>query len=316
MHDARLSNYIRHMRRGDFELAWQISDSVLRERLCISSNYRPRKTKSLWTGTPLAGKQVSIRCYHGLGDTIQFIRYAPLLQANTAELTVWAQSTLIRLLQAVRGIDRILPLHKRTSDGEHDVEVEVMELPYIFRTTLETIPAAVPYIEVDPAPSVEETLMVGIAWRGGYWDHRRDIPFSLIRKLAEIRGVTFYVLQKYPGNNECHDRFKRVIDSRSDALTTARIMRGLDLVISIDSMPAHLAGALGLPTWTLLSTEADWRWMEDREDSPWYPTMRLFRQSRPGEWEPVLERVAVELARLTNQRTKNTSRPATDIGGP
>jgi hypothetical protein len=302
------------MRRGDFELAWQISDSVLRERLCISSNYRPRKTKSLWTGTPLAGKQVSIRCYHGLGDTIQFIRYALLLQANTAQLTVWAQSTLITLLQTVRGIDRILPLHRRTAEGEHEVDVEVMELPYIFRTTLETIPAAVPYIEVDAAPMVEENLVVGIAWRGGYWDRRRDISFSLIRNLAEIPGVTFYVFAKI--SRQCHDRFKRVIDYHSDALTTARIMRGLDLVISIDSMLAHLARALGLPTWTLLSTEADWRWMEDREDSPWYPTMRLFRQSRPGEWEPVLERVAVELARLTNQRTKNTSRPATDIGGP
>jgi hypothetical protein len=213
------------MRRGEFELAWQISDSVLRERLSIPSNYRPRKTKSLWTGTPLAGKRVSIHCHHGLGDTIQFIRHAPLLQAKTAELTVWAQSTLITLLQTVRGIDRILPLHRRTPDGEHDVEVEVMELPYIFRTTLETIPAAVPYIEVDAAPMVQENLVVGIAWRGGYWDRRRDIPFSLIRNLAEIPGVTFYVLQKYPGNNECHDRFKRY---HSDALTTARIMRGLD----------------------------------------------------------------------------------------
>jgi hypothetical protein len=205
------------------------------------------------------------------------------------------------VLQKVKGIGRILPLRHETPGPEDTIEVEVMELPYIFRTTVESIPATVPYIEVDAAPIAEDSFNVGIAWRGGYWDRRRDVPFSLMRRLADVTGVTFYALQKYLGPNECDARFNRVIGPDSDGLTTARAMRGLHLVISIDSMPAHLAGALGLPVWTLLSTDADWRWMENREDSPWYPTMRLFRQSRPGEWEPVIERVAVELGEMTRR---------------
>jgi len=263
-------------------------------------DYLPRHFQSVWTGTPLERKRVLIRCYHGLGDTIQFIRYAPLLRAKAAELAVWAQPALMTLLEGVQGIDRILPLHDGTPDWERDADVEVMELPYIFRTTAETIPSTVPYIHVDPAPVRHDNFAVGIAWRGGDWDPRRDIPFSVITRLTKVPGVTFNALQKDAGPSERHEALRPVIHSSSDALATARIMRGLDLVISVDSMPAHLAGALGVPTWTLLHTGADWRWMEDRdrEHRPWYPTMRLFRQSAPGEWEPVIARVAMELARL------------------
>lgn len=141
-------------------------------------------------------------------------------------------------------------LRHEVPEPADDIEVEVMELPYIFRTMLENIPAAVPYIEIGGAPAAQETLKVGLAWRGGYWDRRRDVPFSLARTLADVPGVVLYGLQKY--TDECDARIKSVGGPHSDDLTTARVMRDLHLVISIDSMSAHLAGALGLPVWTLL----------------------------------------------------------------
>ena len=290
------------MRRGDFEEAWQISDSIVRERVSTPLGRREGRAKCLWDRTALSGKHVWIRCHHGLGDTIQFARYVPLVKATAAEVTVCTQTTLISLLQRLKGADRVLPLRDETPKSAEATEVEIMELPYIFRTTLESVSAAVPYFELGDAPGPKDNFGVGLSWRGGYWDRRRDIPFSLIRRLADVTGATFYALQKYPGRDEDDPRVKYLVGQHFDGLATARVMRQLHLVISIDSMPAHLAGALGLPVWTLLRADSDWRWMENRDDSPWYPTMRLFRQSRADAWEPVIERVAVELdkmARLT-----------------
>jgi hypothetical protein len=173
-----------------------------------------------------------------------------------------------------------------------------MELSYVFRSTVETIPSAVPYIDLTPAPLDSRGFKVGLVWRAGDWDRRRNVPFSLIRSLADIPGIAFYALQQNQSPRERDPKIKYVLAPEGDVLSTARIMAALDLVISIDSMPAHLAGALALPTWTLLHKNADWRWMRDRKDSPWYPTMHLFRQRRPGEWTPVINRVARELATI------------------
>ena len=127
----------------------------------------------------------------------------------------------------------------------------------------------------------------------------------MVTKLAEVPEVTFYVLQQDAAYDERHERFTPILDPMGDALATAQVVRSLDLVISVDSMPAHLAGALGVQTWTLLQRDADWRWMIEREDSPWYPTMRLFRQEQPQRWEPVLSRVLVELRQLKELRDKH-----------
>ena len=298
------------MRRGEFEAAWQISDSILAERLNTPWHKLPRHVRHLWNGKPLDGKRVVVRCYHGLGDTVQFIRYVPMLRAKTAEVTVCAQRTLIPLLKTMDGLGRIMPLHNGTPEYERDADVEVMELPYLFRTTLGSIPVSVPYFNVEPAPINKENVRVGIAWRGGPWDRRRDVPFRLITKLTEVPGTTFYALDKYPFRNELYERIRYVIDAESDALATARIIRAMDLVISIDSLPAHLAGALGVPTWVLLPTDPDWRWMESRDDSPWYPTMRLFRQNQAGDWNPVVERVQTELTRLRELHLQMKDRQA------
>jgi hypothetical protein len=305
MHGSPLERYICHMRRCDFETAWEISDSIVPERVSTPLGRRQRRAKCLWDGTALSGKRVWIRCHHGLGDTIQFARYAPLVKASAAEVTICTQKTLISLLQKLKGIDRVLPLRDETPKSAEATEVEIMELPYIFRTTLDSMPAVVPYFELGDAPGPRDNFSVGVAWRAGYWDRRRDMPFSLIRTLVDVPGATFYALQKYPWRDEYDPRLIYLVDQHFDGLATARVMRQLHLVISIDSMPAHLAGALGLPVWTLLRADSDWRWMEHRDDSPWYPTMRLFRQRRAGAWEPVIERVAVELNKMARATRAN-----------
>jgi hypothetical protein len=293
------AQWMEHMRRGEFDRAWRNSDILLRQHLAAPPDAHdvPRHQQVVWNGASLHGKRVLVRCYHGLGDTIQFIRYVPLLKTIAAHVTVWAQPSLITLLSTACGIDRIISLHDGTPDCDYDVDVEVMELPYVFRTTVETIPARIPYLHVDASALDNCKMKVGLVWRGGDWDPRRDVPFDLLTRLAEIQEISFYVLQQETAAWEDHQSFKTILPPNADALTTARVMRALDLVVSIDSMPAHLAGALGIRTWTLLQKDADWRWMSDRRDSPWYPTMRLFRQQQPGDWETVVAQVKTELRR-------------------
>ncbi|HEX7241941.1 MAG TPA: glycosyltransferase family 9 protein [Longimicrobiaceae bacterium] len=290
--------WTRHMRRGEFDAAWEVSDAVLRARAGRPCWHLPRHEQHVWDGTPVEGKRVLVRCYHGLGDTLQFIRYVPLLAAVAAEVTVWAQPALLPLLRTIRGVGRLLPLHDGDPGVEFDVDVEVMELAHVFRSTLRTLPAGIPYLHADPAPLRRDgRLAVGVVWRAGDWDGRRSVPFPLLAPLAEIPGVELHVLQRGPALAERPAGWG--VDSGSDdPLEAARVMRALDLVVTVDSMPAHLAGALGVPVLTLLHSDPDWRWMEGRDDSPWYPTMRLLRQERPGEWEPVIEKVAEELRRL------------------
>ena len=284
------------MRRGDFEAAWKVSDEVLRARAGVPCAHLPRHEQWVWDGSPVRGKRVLVRCYHGLGDTLQFIRFAPQLKKVAREVTVWAQPELIPLLATARGIDRLLPLHDGAPDVEYDVDVEVMELAHLFRATPRTLPDTVPYLHADPAPLRRDgRLAVGLVWRAGGWDERRSIPSHLLAPLAEVPGVDFHVLQRGPGLAE-RPEWLGTVSGSDDVLQTARAMKALDLVITVDSMPAHLAGALGVPVWTLLHSDPDWRWMEGRDDSPWYPTMRLFRQARPGAWEDVVARVAAALA--------------------
>src|SRR5688500_9698478 len=143
--------WLQFARRGDFERAWQVSDRVLQRHARQPDTDRPRHEQSIWMGGPLDGARVLVRCYHGLGDTIQFIRYARALRAIARGVIVWAQPSLLRLLESVEGIDRLLPLDDGTPGTEYDVDVEVMELPFIFRSTLATIPNDIPYIAVAPA---------------------------------------------------------------------------------------------------------------------------------------------------------------------
>jgi hypothetical protein len=297
-HKDEADRWTELMLRGDFAAAWKISDELLQRVRNQDHRSTPRHEQNVWDGTSVDGKRVLLRCYHGLGDTIQFIRYAAPLKTLAAEVIVWMQPTLIPLLGGVKGIDRVLPLHDGAPDVEYDVDLELNELSYLFRTTLETIPAGVPYVQVEPAPlAATDLFRVGLIWRSGDWDERRSISFEALCPLAAVEGIEWHILQRH-ADKAGWDRKLGILSGGHNPLDDARLMRALDLVISVDTMTAHLAGALGRNTWTLLSHDSDWRWMRDRQDSPWYPTMRLFRQKRAGKWDDVIGEVAAELRKV------------------
>lgn len=281
------------MRAGDFGAAWEISDAVLKERRGRPCWHWPRHEQYIWSGAPLAGKRVLVRCYHGLGDTVQFIRYLPLLREHAAEVTVWIQGELISLVNASYPCIHFIPLHDGTPDVSYDVDVEIMELPYIFRTTLNDLPAIVPYLHAPRRADLRkgDGLEVGLVWESGNWNQARSVPLNTLRTLIErFPDVTWHALQLGAALKEWPLEWGPISNSEKIA-ETATVMASLDLIISVDSFTAHLAGALGRPVWTLLPKRADWRWMENRETSPWYPTMKLFRQSRAGVWEGVINNV-------------------------
>ncbi len=298
MIDADGTEWVHAMQRGDFAAAWNISDAQLRTRGAQDHTKLPRHFQNIWNGRSLFGKRVLVRCYHGLGDTIQFIRYVALLKEVAAEVIVWVQPSLIPLLRSVKGIDQLLPLHDGVPDVEYDVDVELGELPHVFRTTLTNIPAEVPYIFVEPATlGGDARLRVGLIWVSGDWDTRRSVPFSEIQRLAQLPGIDWHILQRDARRAGWDGKLGK-ISGGDNPLDDAQVMRALDLVISVDTMTAHLAGAIGQRTWTLLPFDADWRWMIDRNDSPWYPTMRLFRQQAEGRWDTVIQDLHVNLCQI------------------
>jgi hypothetical protein len=295
--DASPDRWTEHMLRGDFSAAWRVSDAALLARQGQACWHWPRHQQYIWNGRPLAGQRVLIRCYHGLGDTVQFIRYAPLVKRVAREVIVWAQPALLPLLRTVPGIDRLLPLHEGDPGVDYDVDVEVMELPHIFRSTLSTLPSDVPYFHVQSAPRPSPKVNVGLVWSAGSWDARRSVPLLSFQPLWRVPAVYLVALQVGTALDDWpHD--ESTVFSCREVAQTAAILRSLDLLISIDSFPAHLAGALGVPVWTVLHHQADWRWMRGRRDSPWYPTMRLFRQHQADDWSEVMTEIAAALARL------------------
>lgn len=285
------------MRRGAFEEAWKFSDKILRSGLNRDYHNLPRHYQCIWDGTPLEGRRILIRCYHGLGDTIQFIRYAEMVKKIASEVIVWAQPKLLRLLESAGGIDRLLPLHNGVPETKYDVDVEVMELPHVFRTTLSTIPCKMPYLHAEPiyiSGGKKKNLSVGLVWQAGDWDRERSVPFPLIKQLLELKEIDFIILQDDAEEAGWHKGYG-IHPGEASLYDHAGIMSSLDLMITVDSMPAHLAGALNVPVWLMLGTEADWRWMENRTDSPWYPSMKLFRQEDAGDWKHVVNRIKSEL---------------------
>lgn len=290
---------MQHMRSGAFEEAWQCSDADLKARAGKPCWHLPRHVQYIWNGEPLEGKRVLIRCYHGLGDTIQFIRFAPLVKAIAKEVIIWAQPELIPLLKTAEGINKLLPLHNGSPEVEYDVDVEIMELAHIFRITQKTIPATVPYLHVEPMQlsSNDNKFKVGLVWQAGNWDASRNVPFSLLQPLAEIKNIQLIILQANTEQAGWKEGFG-INPGEFNLYDYARVIRGLDLLITVDSMPAHLAGALGVPVFTLLQKHADWRWMSDKDDSIWYKTMKLFRQNTQGDWKLLIRNVVAELEKL------------------
>ncbi len=284
-----------YMLAGDYEAAWRESDAIE-----ARGNPDPHR---FWDGQSLIGKDVLLRCLHGLGDPIQFIRYAPLIKAQARTLTIEAQPKLKQLLEAAKIADRIMTWGE--TEPPWNQQIEINELPRIFRTTLSSIPRSIPYLHLPEAAPVadplSQPLRVGLAWAASSFNRARTIPVELLLPLFETPGALFFSVQAGPEHAQLQPwayQVKSLAEESTCILQVAREMNRLDLIITVDTMTAHLAGALGRRTWTLLPFACDWRWMLKRGDTPWYPTMRLFRQTTPDNWKPVIEEVQKELTAL------------------
>jgi hypothetical protein len=284
-----------HMLGGDFESAWQESDRIAR-RGALDPN-------RLWRGCSLAGKRVVVRCLHGLGDAIQFIRFAYPLSTQTARLYVEVPGCLVTLFETIPVIDKVFSWERPGHEPrDWEEQIEVMELPRYFRTTPTNLPAGAPYLFPTCGAKLAEEegspVKVGIVCSSSAWNQVRSMPLRFLRPLFETPGCRFFSLQKdwVPTDDLPAELIPSpTLSASDDVRTTAGIIRKLDLVIAVDTMVAHLTGALGKPVWLLLGKQADWRWMMNRSDSPWYPTMKIFRQEYADDWCELVGRVAMEL---------------------
>lgn len=268
-----------------------------------------------WDGSPLDGRKILLHAEQGLGDTIQFVRYAPIVKQAGGTVILVCQKPLKRLLARCAGIDQLVAQDEPLP--RFDVHAPLLSLPRILGTTLDNIPCDVPYLSADPELVAfwkreldaldGSCLKIGIGWRGspGYRrDRQRSIPLGQFAPLMKLPGVRFFNLQKGPGAEELRQApsdwpivdLDRRLDERSGPFEdTAALMKSLDLIITADTALGHLAGALDVPAWVAVPLSPDWRWLLDRDDSPWYPSVRLFRQTRAGQWSDVFERIAEAL---------------------
>ena len=300
--------------RGDLaagfdELEW---------RLQLPGTVRPALPGAAWGGAPLAGQEILLYAEQGLGDTLQFVRYLPQVIARGGRPILAVQRSLLPLLRAnvtarVVPIDEPLPVCPW--------HVALLSLPKVLGTTLTTVPSDVPYLHATEElvelwrPRLEGLagFRVGIGWQGNRryrFDRQRSIPLVEFAPLAKVGDVRLVSLQRESEGGQLSavkDEWNVVdlgghLDHQSGAfMDTAAVMMHLDLIVTSDTSIAHLAGALGRPVWVALPMVPDWRWLLDREDCPWYPTMRLFRQCRSGDWPEVFQRLASELAVLASK---------------
>ncbi len=292
---------------GDFERGWPEYEWRLRvPGHAIAPTAAPR-----WDGGAVDGRTMLLRAEQGLGDTLQFVRFAPVLAARGARVVVETQASIERIVRTCPGIAAVVP--RGTPLPPHDLETPIASVPFRLGLTLDSIPGTVPYLAADPALAADAgrrirrngTFTVGIAWQGNPvfpQDCHRSMPLRHFAPLAAVPGVRLFSLQKGFGAEQLAaapfpvEDLGAALDTAGGAFTdTAAAMMALDLVIVSDSAVAHVAGALGRPVWVVLPLAPDWRWLLDREDTPWYPTMRLFRQRRLGEWDEVFERIAAAL---------------------
>lgn len=312
--DAHYSLALLLLQQGDFAAGWKEYEWRRRdENVPI-----PRLTlaQPQWDGSAIAHRTILLHHEQGFGDTLQFVRYVPLVVERGAKVFIGCAPELRRLLEGTPGVTRWLDWNEPLPP--FDVHCPLMSLPLTFGTTLQSIPRSVPYVYPDAA-MVEgwrkdlardtNRFKVGLVWAGNPAHHNdlnRSLPLASLAPLAQVSGVSFYSLQKGAAGQQAKDPppSLRIIDHTSalnDFADTAALISNLDLVIAVDTAVAHLAGALGKPVWTMLPFMPDWRWMLDREDSPWYPTMRLFRQLSIGDWASVIRQVTTALHDLVQR---------------
>ena len=292
------------MLQGHYESAWKESDAI---RLRGAPD--PHR---LWNGEDLRGSRVIVRSLHGFGDAVQMLRYAPLLREQASQVTFEVPPRFVELAYLFDGVDDVITW----GDGAPpqaplwDVQIEIMELPYLFRTVMKDLPFSTHYMRL-PQEAVQHVASamtrccdlsrrcrIGMVWAGGDWNPQRSMPFELLEPLLKKDAIEFWNIQ---GGVAAQDATgARMRDATAECgdglLRLAATMANLDLVLTVDTFAAHLAGALGIPAWVMLQYAADWRWMTERSDSPWYPTLRLFRQHQPQDWIGVVEDVRNALA--------------------
>jgi tetratricopeptide (TPR) repeat protein len=313
---ARFNLSTAYLTMGDFERGWEEY-----EWRWQAYNESPKKfEKPLWDGCSLNGKTILVYAEQGLGDTFQFIRYIPLLKAQGAQVIFETQQPLATILRLCPYIDHVtIPGMKKP---EFDYHIALMTLPLLFKTRIETVPANIPYLYADQnlvtlwknKLSTDKNFKIGICWNGNskYPTQalRRSVmakalPLKSLAELSSIPGVSLYSLQKMDGMDQLREipqntikQFDEDFDVKNGRfMDTAAVMKNLDLIITCDTSIAHLAGALGVPVWLLLPKPADWRWIINRDDTPWYPNMRLFNQETPHDWQTVFETIRTELTK-------------------
>jgi len=291
---------------GDYPAGWKEYEWRWQ---CSNFPYKRQKfPQPVWDGSDLTGKTILLDGEGGFGDIIQIVRYARLLAERGPRVIVGCPPELKELLQTVEGVHQILT--KGDPLPAFDVQLPMFSCPLRFGTTLETIPNSVPYIVANPdrveqaagqVRTIESVRHVGLVWCGRSMPYpNRSCPLAACAPLFDVPNVQFHSLQRDEGRSELSaapPSWKMIDhgDEMKDFADTAAIIAHLDLVITIDSAAAHLAGAMAKPVWVMLPVSADWRWMNDRDDCPWYPTMKLFRQSSLADWAGVTQRVAAAL---------------------
>ncbi len=293
--------------RGDLAEGWDEYEWRLRS----SERKGPKFPEIPWQGEALAGKHIYVQAEQGFGDTLQFARYIPLLAARGAKVTLRVHQQLLTLMR--ESLPGITVLGDRGDPAPYQCDAVLLSLPRLFKTRLETIPAAVPYLRPPEAAArrwrerlaQKSGLKVGVVWAGNpdhVNDTRRSLKLAQLEPLFDIAGTSFVSLQYGPRAADLKKlkQNKLIIEDLSpqleDYVDTAAAIGALDLVITVDTSVAHAAGAVGKPVWVLLPWVTDWRWLLNRQDNPWYPTMRLFRQNRGEDWADIIARVASELA--------------------
>jgi len=290
-----------HLLLGNLEVGFRLMES----RLAVPSPQRKLPLQR-WDGGPLAGRKLLLRAEQGFGDVFMFVRYAERLAEMGAEVYMdpfFSTEGVLATCPGLRGV-----LSGEVTVPANMLQVELLSLPHLCGTTLDNLPAAIPYLSVPPVVPNREALdaalrvsgrRIGLVWSGNpshLRQHERNLPGELLDLLAEVPGVTWFSLQK----GEVSRPGLPMVDLApllADFSATAFALSRLDGLISVDTGIVHLAGALGVPTWVLLSHLPDWRWLMDRTDSPWYPSLTLWRQDSHWDWNGVLERIAEALAR-------------------
>lgn len=302
---ARFNEALIYLLKGEFE------DGLAKYESRVAAGVTPERTFDVprWDGEALGGRTIFLSTEQGFGDAIHFVRYAPLVAAKGGRVVLETAAPLTRLFRSVAGISQMI--HPDEPLPPIDCHAPLLSLAHILHTRIETIPAEVPYL-APPAESRarwqakardDGRLRVGLAWAGNPGhskDAGRSIPFETIRPLLAIPRVRFFSLQFGPRAADARqgaaDGLVDLSDQLSDFAETAAAIETLDLVVAVDTAVVHLAGALARPAWVLLPMAPDWRWMLERHDTPWYPTLRLFRQARRGDWPGVVAQVADALS--------------------